>query len=345
MRWTYRKAGVDIDAKLKLVEAIKPDLRKTYRPEVMGDVGGFAGLFAMKGLPYRDPVLVSGTDGVGTKLKIAFATGLHGSVGIDLVAMCANDVAVTGADPLFFLDYFATGRLEVEVAQEVIRGIARGCEEAGCALIGGETAELPGFYPDGEYDLAGFCVGAVERDAILDGSRVKPGDAVVGIASSGLHSNGFSLARRVLESALGFSYTDAPKALGAPLGQILLTPTRIYVRSLQALREAGLLHAAAHITGGGWVDNIPRVLPKGAGVRVRKGAWPVPAIFPFLAQGGSIDEGEMYRTFNMGIGMVCVVAARGVDAALAALSRVGEQAYLVGTVVEDPSSAVAFEEG
>jgi phosphoribosylformylglycinamidine cyclo-ligase len=343
MRWTYRKAGVDIDAKLKLVEAVRPDIRKTYRPQVLGDIGGFAGLFSLAGLSYRDPVLVAGTDGVGTKLKVAFATGEHGTVGIDLVAMCANDVAVTGAEPLFFLDYFAAGRLDVAVATAVIQGIARGCEEAGCALIGGETAELPGSYPEGEYDLAGFCVGIVERNGILDGRRVAEGDAVIGLASSGLHSNGFSLARRVLESALGFSYGDAPHALGAPIGEILLRPTRIYVRALRALHRAGLLNAAAHITGGGWLDNIPRVLPPGLGVRVRKGSWPIPAIFPFLQQGGEIDEHEMYRTFNMGIGMVCVVPASRAAEAAAMLEAAGERAYPVGSIVAGATAPVSFE--
>jgi phosphoribosylformylglycinamidine cyclo-ligase len=333
MGLTYRQSGVDIDAKLSLVEAIRPALRKTYGPQVLGDVGGFAALFAMKDLPYRDPVLVSGTDGVGTKLKIAFATGKHDTVGIDLVAMCANDVAVTGADPLFFLDYFATGRLDPSVAAEVIRGIARGCEQAGCALVGGETAELPGFYADGEYDLAGFCVGAVDRSALLDGSAVREGDALVGLASSGLHSNGFSLARRIVEEVLGLSYADALAALGAPLGEVLLRPTRIYVPALRALRAAGLLRAAAHVTGGGWIENIPRTLPQDLAVRVRPGSWPIPPVFDFLQRGGGVDDREMFRTFNMGIGMTCVVPAGATDAALARLRDAGERAFAVGEVV------------
>jgi phosphoribosylformylglycinamidine cyclo-ligase len=259
--------------------------------------------------------------------------------------MCANDVAVTGAEPLFFLDYFACGRLDAAVAAAVIGGIARGCEEAGCSLIGGETAELPGFYPEGHYDLAGFCVGIVERDAILDGSAVREGDALIGLSSSGLHSNGFSLARRILEGALGMDYSDAPKPLGRPLGEILLTPTRIYVRSLRVLREAGFLSAAAHITGGGWVDNIPRVLPEGLGARVRKESWPIPAIFPFLRRGGEVDEAEMYRTFNMGIGMVCVVPASAADAALSRVRAVGESAHRVGEVVRTQGARVSFVEG
>jgi phosphoribosylformylglycinamidine cyclo-ligase len=344
MGWTYLRAGVDIDAKKKLIEAVTPDLRRTYRPQVMGDIGGFAGLFAMKGLPYREPVLVAATDGVGTKLKIATETGQHATIGIDLVAMCANDVAVTGADPLFFLDYFATGRLDAAVATEVIRGIALGCEEAGCALIGGETAEMPGLYPEGAYDLAGFCVGVVERQEILDGSAVREGDALLGLASSGVHSNGLSLVRRILEGSLGLCYADAPQALGAPLGEILLTPTRIYVRALRGLRAHGYLRAAAHITGGGWPENIPRVLPEGLGVRVRRGAWPVPAIFRFLQQSGDVSDDEMFHTFNMGIGMACVVPGGDAQAALGCLRDLGESAALVGEVVATDGPRVTFVE-
>jgi phosphoribosylformylglycinamidine cyclo-ligase len=344
MGWTYLQAGVNIDAKKRLIEAVTPHLRRTYRPQVVGDIGRFAGLFTMKGLPYREPVLVASTDGVGTKVKIAAATGKHASIGIDLVAMCANDVAVMGADPLFFLDYLATGHLDTAVAAEVIRGIARGCEEAGCALIAGETAEMPEVYPEAVYDLAGFCVGVAERCEILDGSAVRAGDALVGVASSGLHCNGFSLVRRILEVCLGLSYFDAPQALGAPLGEILLTPTRIYVRALRELRARGCLRAAAHVTGGGWLENIPRILPEGLGVRVRLGSWPVPPIFRFLQQGGDVSEEEMFHTFNMGIGLACVVPGGEVQAALGCLREIGESAFLVGEVVPPRGSRVHFVE-
>jgi phosphoribosylformylglycinamidine cyclo-ligase len=323
-RLTYREAGVDIDAGDALVERIKPLARATTRPEVLGGLGGFGGLFAMPaGL--REPVLVSGTDGVGTKLKVAFATGRHDTVGIDLVAMCVNDVAVTGAEPLFFLDYFASGRLDVAVGEQVIAGIAEGCRQAGCALLGGETAELPGMYPDGEYDLAGFAVGVVERARILDGARVRPGDRVVGLASSGLHSNGYSLARKALL-----------EVMRVPLAEVaddLLRPTRIYVRALRAALAAADVHACAHITGGGLVENPPRVLADGQALRLVLGSWPVPSLFERIRLGAGVPVEEMRRTFNLGLGMLVIVAPGDVDACMRACEDAGERAFLVGEVV------------
>ncbi|HEY2744093.1 MAG TPA: phosphoribosylformylglycinamidine cyclo-ligase [Polyangia bacterium] len=313
---TYRDAGVDIDAGDELVERIKPHVRRTFRPEVIGDLGGFGGLFAVpKG--YADPVLVSGTDGVGTKLKVAFATGRHDTIGIDLVAMCVNDVAVSGAEPLFFLDYFASGKLDVAVGEAVVRGIAEGCRQAGCALIGGETAELPGMYADGEYDLAGFAVGIVERGKILDGARIRPGDAVIGVASSGLHSNGYSLARRVL------STTDDAEAL--------LAPTRIYVRAMRAAMAAGDVKGFAHITGGGLVENPPRVLREGLVMRLDERKWPLPGVFQKIAASG-VARSEMRRTFNCGLGLIAVVPAGDAEKVRAAFESAGEHAFVVGDI-------------
>jgi phosphoribosylformylglycinamidine cyclo-ligase len=335
---------VDIDAGDALVERIKPHVRRTMRPEVLGGLGGFAGLCALPS-GYRNPVLVSGTDGVGTKLKIAFATGRHDTVGEDLVAMCADDVVVTGAEPLFFLDYFATGRLDVGVAERVIAGIAEGCQKAGCALVGGETAELPGFYADGEYDLAGFCVGVVERDGMWGGARVQLGDRIVGLASSGLHSNGYSLARRVIER-MGLGWDDRPDILGgASVGDALIAPTRIYARSLLALAKAVPVHGAAHITGGGLVENSQRMLDDSAGfgIRLDGGAWKVPPVFELLREGGAIDKSEMRRTFNMGIGMVVAVAPSDVKAAVDALGAAGEQAWVIGEVVRRGPDAPEVE--
>jgi phosphoribosylformylglycinamidine cyclo-ligase len=313
---TYRDAGVDIDAGDELVERIKPHVRRTFRPEVLGDLGGFGALFAMP-RGYADPVLVSGTDGVGTKLKVAFATGRHDTIGIDLVAMCVNDIAVSGAEPLFFLDYFASGKLEVAVGEAVIKGIAEGCRQAGCALIGGETAELPGMYADGEYDLAGFSVGVVERGKILDGARIRPGDAVIGVASSGLHSNGYSLARRVLSIE-----ADA---------EALLAPTRIYVRAIRAALAAADVKGLAHITGGGLVENPPRILGDGLVMRLDEHKWPQPPVFGKIAASG-VARSEMRRTFNCGLGLVAVVAAADADKVRAAFEATGEQAFVVGDI-------------
>ncbi|WP_129580496.1 MULTISPECIES: phosphoribosylformylglycinamidine cyclo-ligase [Sorangium] len=343
MSVTYREAGVDIDAGDALVERIKRLAKPTRTPEVLADVGGFAGLCALPG-GLSEPVLVSGTDGVGTKLKVAFATGVHDTVGIDLVAMCVNDVLTVGARPLFFLDYFATGKLDVDVGEAVVRGIAEGCKQAGCALIGGETAELPGMYADGEYDLAGFAVGVVERSRILDGKRIAPGDTVIGVASSGLHSNGYSLARRVLEKEMGLRMSDRVDELGATVGEALLTPTRIYARAITALLAAcgDAVRGLSHITGGGLPGNLPRVLPDGLGARLDLGSYQRPAIFQLLQRGGPVDEAEMRRTFNLGVGLVAVVDKAAADKAIEAFAASGERAWVLGEIV--PVGDVPFEE-
>jgi phosphoribosylformylglycinamidine cyclo-ligase len=342
---TYRDAGVDIDAGDALVERIKGHVRRTMRPEVMTDLGGFAGLCALP-TRYREPLLVSCTDGVGTKLKLAFLTGRHNTVGVDLVAMNVNDLVVCGAEPLFFLDYFASGKLEVGVAEQVIAGIADGCQAAGCALIGGETAELPGFYADGEYDLAGFSVGVVEKSRRVDGRAIAAGDKLLGLASSGFHSNGYSLVRRVFLDHMRLELGDTPPGLSEPLADALLRPTRIYARSLAGLHEAGLLRGAAHITGGGLVDNPTRMLPADARLRLRLhlGSWEVPPVFGLLARGGNVSDEEMRRTFNMGIGMlVCVPADRAAEA-VAMLEKAGERVFTVGEVVpaDAPEAPVEF---
>jgi phosphoribosylformylglycinamidine cyclo-ligase len=314
---SYRDAGVDIDAGDELVEAIKPFARRTLRPEVLGSIGGFGALCEIP-KKYKHPVLVSGTDGVGTKLKLAFALDRHDTVGIDLVAMSVNDVLVQGAEPLFFLDYFASGKLDLRVGKDVIKGIARGCEMAGCALIGGETAEMPGMYPEGEYDLAGFCVGVVEKERILDGRAIVPGDALLGIASSGPHSNGYSLIRKILERA---------KPPFDPL-----EPTRIYVKPVLKLLESVPVKGLAHITGGGVVGNVPRILPTGTRAVIRKDAWPRPAAFTWLQQTGNVAEDEMWRVFNCGIGMVAVLSSKDVQSARTLLEREGERVYEIGTI-------------
>jgi phosphoribosylformylglycinamidine cyclo-ligase len=325
---TYRDAGVDIDAGDELVERIKPIVKRTQRPEVLAGVGGFG---ALVGLPqrYREPVLVSGTDGVGTKLRLAIDTGRHERIGIDLVAMCVNDVAVQGAEPLFFLDYYATGKLSVDVAATVIAGIAEGCLLAGCALVGGETAEMPGMYHGGDYDLAGFCVGVVERSEIIDGSRVKAGDAIIGMASSGVHSNGYSLVRKLIQVAGASEHTQLD---GRPLFDRLLEPTRIYVKSMLRLAGAMPVHAFAHITGGGLTDNIPRVLPEGMEARLERNAWHRDPLFDWLAATGNIEASEMHRTFNCGIGMIAVVSPDKADEALRLLNGAGERATLIGQI-------------
>ncbi|HEU5398863.1 MAG TPA: phosphoribosylformylglycinamidine cyclo-ligase [Gammaproteobacteria bacterium] len=325
---TYRDAGVDIDAGDELVERIKPAAKRTLRPEVLGGLGGFGALVELP-TRYRHPVLVSGTDGVGTKLKLAIDSGRHGGIGTDLVAMCVNDVVVQGAEPLFFLDYYATGRLDVELATEVITGIARGCELAGCALVGGETAELPGMYQGEDYDLAGFAVGVVEKSAVLDGSKVKTGDVIIGLASSGPHSNGYSLIRKVL-AVSGAQFEQ--RLEGRALIEVLMEPTRIYVKSLLKLLAEMPVHAFAHITGGGLTENIPRVLPPGHGVVLDSKSWPRPAVFEWLMQEGNVPLPEMYRTFNMGLGMVACVAEADVSRALEVLAANGEHAWRVGRV-------------
>ncbi len=329
---TYRDAGVDIDAGDELVERIKPFAKATRIAEVISDVGGFAGLCRVPD-GIEDPVLVSGTDGVGTKLKVAFATGVHDTIGFDLVGMCVNDVITCGARPLFFLDYFGTGKLDVDVAEKVVAGIAAACKESGCALLGGETAELPGMYTRGEYDLAGFAVGVVDRKKIVDGSRVQPGDAVIGLPSSGLHSNGYSLARKVLLEAMALGYGARPDGLGGKtVGEALLTPTRLYARHTAAMTGAVDVRAMSHITGGGIPGNLPRVLPDGLGVRIDT-RWERPAIFDLIQKGGGIEEQEMRRTFNCGLGFLFVVAPGDAARARALLSGMGEAPVAVGTVV------------
>mgnify|MGYP006415694589 FL=1 len=326
---TYRDAGVDIEAGESLVERIKPLVQKTQRPECLGNIGGFGGLFELPIDRYRRPVLVSGTDGVGTKLKLAVMLDRHDTIGIDLVAMCVNDVLVLGAEPLYFLDYFATGRLSPEHAQSVIAGIASGCETAGAALIGGETAEMPGMYSPGDYDLAGFCVGVVEKDQIIDGSHIRAGDQILGLASSGLHSNGYSLARAVLER----SNATLDQPIGeTTLGEALLTPTRIYVRPILALLKAMPIHGIAHITGGGLTGNIPRILPDNCDCRIDATAWPRPEIFQWLQSEGSIDDTEMLRTFNCGIGLVIIVSSDTAAQAHEMLKASGETVYRLGEV-------------
>ncbi|MDR1661643.1 MAG: phosphoribosylformylglycinamidine cyclo-ligase [Azoarcus sp.] len=327
---SYRDAGVDIEAGDALVERIKPLAKRTMRPEVLGGIGGFGALFALPG-KYREPVLVSGADGVGTKLKLAFALGKHDAVGQDLVAMSVNDILVQGAEPLFFLDYFACGKLDAETAATVVQGIARGCELAGCTLIGGETAEMPGMYQDGEYDLAGFAVGAVEKAEIIDGSRIAPGDVVLGLASSGAHSNGYSLIRKLIEVAKPDLDADFH---GRPLCEVLLEPTRIYVKPLlAAFRDLpGAVKGLAHITGGGLTENVPRILGEELAARIETGSWPLPPLFQWLQQAGRLEREEMYRVFNCGIGMAVVVAAEDAEAVTAHLAAEGETVYRIGCI-------------
>lgn len=327
---SYRDAGVDIDAGDALVERIKPLARRTLRPEVLGGIGGFGALFALTG-KYREPVLVSGTDGVGTKLKLAFQWNKHDTVGQDLVAMSVNDILVQGAEPLFFLDYFACGKLDVETAADVVAGIARGCELAGCALIGGETAEMPGMYPAGEYDLAGFAVGAVEKSEIIDGSKIVPGDVVLGLASSGAHSNGYSLIRKIIDLAQPDLDADFH---GRPFRDVVLEPTRIYVKPLLALMRAmpGAVKGMAHITGGGITENLPRVLPAGLTARIDAAAWTLPPLFQWLKENGNVATQEMYRVFNCGIGMAVIVSAADAEAAQTQLAEAGETVFRIGRI-------------
>ncbi len=336
MTATYKSAGVDIDAGDELVERIKPLAKATAIAEVLAGVGGFAGMCRLpEGLV--EPVLVSGTDGVGTKLKVAFATGVHDTIGFDLVGMCVNDVLTSGARPLFFLDYFATARLDVGVAERVIAGIAAACKESGCALLGGETAELPGMYAPGEYDLAGFAVGVVDRAKIVDGTRVKAGDVALGVASSGLHSNGYSLARDVLFERMKLAVTDRPAALqGRSVGDALLAPTRLYARHVKAMLASVDVHAMCHVTGGGLPGNLPRVLPDGLGLAIAA-PWPTAPIFGLIARGGPVEEAEMRRTFNQGVGYVFVVAEDQAAAARAVLAAEGDVAIELGRVVAVPA--------
>ena len=337
---TYAEAGVDIDAGNAMVEDIKPLVRATRRPGADAEIGGFGGLFDLKAAGFKDPILVAANDGVGTKVKIAIETGIHDTVGIDLVAMCVNDLVVQGAEPLFFLDYYATGKLDPRAGAAIVKGIANGCIEAGCALIGGETAEMPGLYANKDYDLAGFSVGAAERGKLLPAGDVGPGDVVLGLRSSGVHSNGFSLVRRIVKHA-GLNWDDAaPFAQGKKLGEALLTPTRIYVKPLlQVLRKTSGLKALAHITGGGFPDNIPRVLPDGVGVTLDLNAVPVLPVFKWLASAGNVAMEEMLRTFNCGIGMIVVTDAAQAAAIEAALRDAGEDPVRLGMLDTTPAGA------
>ena len=328
---SYKDAGVDIDAGNALIEKIKPHAAKTRRPEVLAGLGGFGSLFELPLERYRQPVLVSGTDGVGTKLKLALAMQKHETIGIDLVAMCVNDLVVQGAEPLFFLDYYATSKLDVDVASDVIKGIADGCEQAGAALVGGETAEMPGIYQAGEYDLAGFAVGIVEKSRIIDGSLVKKGDVLIGLPSSGAHSNGYSLIRKILETSgadLSESFADTT------LGDALLCPTKIYIKPLLALFSAVNVHALAHITGGGLLENIPRVLPDDCSALIQRNSWQAPAVFDWIKSKGNVADEEMYRTFNCGIGMVIIVDQIDVNRTLTALNEQGETAIVIGEITD-----------
>lgn len=341
---TYRDAGVDIDAGADLVERIKGDVAATQRPGMVGSLGGFGGLFELPVDRYRQPLLVAGTDGVGTKLRLALETGRHDGIGIDLVAMCVNDVIVAGAEPLFFLDYYATGRLDPEIAARVIRGIAAGCREAGAGLIGGETAEMPGMYSDGDYDLAGFCVGIVERDRMIDGADIRPGDALIALGSSGVHANGYSLVRRILERE--------PEALTQSLDdrrieEWLLTPTRIYAQVVQRLQNEVTINGISHITGGGLTENLPRIMPQGLTARIDTRSWQWPALFAWLQRAGNVETEEMRRTFNCGVGMVLAVPADEATHALDILRAADESAWILGEVARSGRNAdgIAYQEG
>ena len=332
---SYRDAGVDIDAGDQLVENIKPFAKRTLRPEVLGGLGGFGALVEIS-KKYQNPVLVSGTDGVGTKLKLAFEWDIHHTVGIDLVAMSVNDILVQGAEPLFFLDYFACGKLDVARATDVIKGIAEGCEQSGCALIGGETAEMPGMYPEGEYDLAGFAVGVVEKSKVINGRSIRPGDVVLGLASNGAHSNGYSLIRKIIERSN--PDLDAEFDGGQTLRQAVIAPTRLYVKPILAALEKFEIKGMAHITGGGLTENIPRVLPENCVAQIDAQSWPLPKLFQWLQQAGNVERQEMYRTFNCGIGMAVIVPAEQADAAQAFLAEQGETVYRLGTIRERAGS-------
>ena len=332
---SYRDAGVDIDAGDQLVENIKPFAKRTLRPEVLGGLGGFGALVEIS-KKYQNPVLVSGTDGVGTKLKLAFEWDIHHTVGIDLVAMSVNDILVQGAEPLFFLDYFACGKLDVARATDVIKGIAEGCEQSGCALIGGETAEMPGMYPEGEYDLAGFAVGVVEKSKVINGRSIRPGDVVLGLASNGAHSNGYSLIRKIIERSN--PDLDAEFDSGKTLRQAVIAPTRLYVKPILAALEKFEIKGMAHITGGGLTENIPRVLPENCVAQIDAQSWPLPKLFQWLQQAGNVERQEMYRTFNCGIGIAVIVPAEQADAAQAFLTEQGETVYRLGTIRERAGS-------
>ena len=339
-KMTYRSAGVDIDAGNESVSMIKDVVRATYRPEVLGDLGGFGGLFALDTKSYKEPVLVSGTDGVGTKLRLAFLLNRHDTIGQDAVAMCVNDILVQGAEPLFFLDYLAVGKLEPTQVAEVVTGVARACKESGCALIGGETAEMAGFYPVGEYDIAGFSVGVAERSKLITSVRVKAGDVLLGLPSSGLHSNGYSLVRKIVFEHKDFKGDEYMEPLGKTIGEELLTPTRLYPRVCLPLIREFDIHGMVHITGGGFYENIPRTLPDHMGVEVNDAAWEMPSIFRLLQEWGNVDWSEMYRTFNMGIGMILIVSPEEAERVEAHLHAKGEVVYRIGHVTEGAHEVV-----
>lgn len=337
---TYKDAGVDVEAGNEFVRRIKPIVKTTNRPGVIGGIGGFGGLFSIDKSKCKDPILVSGTDGVGTKLKIAFMMDKHDTIGIDLVAMCVNDIIVSGAEPLFFLDYYAMGKLELKNSEEIIKGIAEGCRQAGCALLGGETAEMPGIYSKNDYDLAGFVVGIVDKEKIIDGKNIKVGDAVIGVASSGIHSNGYSLVRKIFFEKLKLKVSDHVSEFDCTVGEELLKPTKIYVKSVLELIKEFEVKGIAHITGGGFTDNIPRVLPDNVSVKIKKESWPVLPVFKFMQDKRDIDEAEMFKTFNMGIGLVLVVNQKDKNTIIKKLESLGEKAYLIGEVVKGDKQVI-----
>lgn len=341
MPQAYENAGVSVEAGYEVVKRIKSHVARTDRLGVVSGIGGFGGLFDLASLNYKEPVLISGTDGVGTKLVIAKLMGKHDTIGVDCVAMCVNDVVAQGAQPLFFLDYIACGKNDPAVLEQVVSGVADGCVQAGAALIGGETAEMPGMYDEDEYDLAGFTVGCVERSAIVDGSAIAEGDVLIGLPSTGVHSNGFSLVRKALFEQAGYTVeTRLPELGDRTLGDVLLTPTKIYVKALMPLFEVGLVHGVAHITGGGFIENVPRMLPEGLAARIELGSWPVPPIFDVIERAGSVDHMEMFNIFNMGIGMVVAVSADREDEVMNLLANAGEQGYRIGSVVARGSDGV-----
>ena len=342
MSEAYKKAGVDIDAGNEAVERMKKHVQKTFRPEVKTGLGGFGSLFALQS--YQKPILVSGTDGVGTKLKVAFAADKHDTIGIDLVAMCVNDILVQGAEPLFFLDYIATGKLFPEQIESIVKGISEGCLQANCSLIGGETAEMPGMYSGEEYDVAGFAVGVVEEEQLVDGSKISNGDIVIGLSSSGLHSNGFSLVRELFFKQAAYQVTDYLPELGTTLGEELLKPTRIYVKTILELLKQVSIKGMAHITGGGLLENIPRVLPDGLQAEIKLGSWEIPPIFKGLQKIGNLKKEELYRTFNMGIGYVIIINQQEQELALQLLKELGEQAYVIGRIKEGGEGLVLVGE-
>ncbi|MEX2415588.1 MAG: phosphoribosylformylglycinamidine cyclo-ligase [Paenibacillaceae bacterium] len=338
----YKQAGVDITAGNEAVERMKKHVKRTFRPEVLSGIGGFGGLFGLDKDKYEEPVLVSGTDGVGTKLKLAFAMDRHDTIGIDAVAMCVNDIVVSGAEPLFFLDYLACDKVIPGKIEAIVAGIAEGCVQSGCALIGGETAEMPGMYSEGEYDIAGFSVGIVDKKKMIDGSKIKAGDVVIGLASSGIHSNGYSLVRKLLLEQSGYKLTDRVDVLDAVLGDVLLTPTKIYVKTVVSLMNKVTLKGLVHITGGGFIENIPRVLPDSVNVEIDYGTWPILPIFDLLQSKGAITNNDMFRTFNMGIGMVIVVSEEQAEETLKVATELGEEAYRIGQVTEG-TGVVTFQ--